>query len=236
MSSLKEWRVRIQDALDDFPPDIVESVRDHLEALGQMDRHRLDDYLKDLSATGTLPTFGQGFLVALLSSVVESYWELSLIMKEHAQSIDDSNPLPDDNELRRIKDSTIEEVVGLYASGPSVRPEAMESLDQADYPITAFLLEASRRAAPVPDHVDWAFQTEFVGGVVDDLDDHLTEQRPKIHVPVFAILQSSGTGKTRAVMQLCHKRLGLYTCIRHNPTRASGNSNPHAALRKSAPS
>jgi hypothetical protein len=209
MSSLKEWRVQIQDALDDFPPSIVESVRDHLEGLDETDRHGVGDMLKDLSATGTPPMFGQGFLVALLSSVVESYWELSRIMKEHAQNINDSSPLPDANELRRIKDSTIEEVVYLYASGPSVRPEMMESLDQADCPITAFLLEASCRAAPPLDHVEWAFQDEFVGGVVDDLDDHLTEQRPYTHVPVFAILQSSGTGKTRAVMQLCHKRLGL---------------------------
>jgi hypothetical protein len=177
MSSLKKWRVQIQDALDDFPPNIVESVRDHLEGLGQLDRYRLGDMLKDLSATGTLPTFGQGFLVALLSSVVESYWELSRIMKELAQDIYDSSPLPDANELWRIKKFDIGEVVYLYASGPSVRPETMESLDQADCPITAFLIEASRRAAPSLDHVDWAFQDEFVGGVVDDLDEHLTEQR-----------------------------------------------------------
>jgi hypothetical protein len=235
MPSLKEWRVQIQDALDDFPPNIVESVRYHLKQLAAAeDRHMLGDSLNKLSATGKKPIYGTAFLVPMLSSVVESSLELSRLMKEHAQDINDTNPLPGDDELRRIKKFDIEEVVYLYASGPSVRPETMESLDQADCPITAFLIEASRRAAPPLDHVDWAFQDDFVGGVVDDLDDHLTEQRPYIHVPVFAILQSSGTGKTRAVMQLCHKRLGLYTCIRHNPMMASGNSTS-ADLRKSAP-
>jgi hypothetical protein len=236
MSSLKEWRVQIQDALDDFPPDIVKSIRHHLAQLASAeDRHRLGDSLNKLSATGKKPIYGTAFLVPMLSSVVESSLELSRIMKEHAQNVDDSNPLPGDNELRNIRTSTIQDVLDLYASGPSVRPERMESLDQAECPIAAFLLEASRHAAPPLDHVEWDFQDEFVGGVVDDLDDHLTEQRPYIHVPVFAILQSSGTGKTRAVMQLCQKRLGLYTCIRHNPIMASGNSTS-ADLRKSAPS
>lgn len=235
MSSLKDWRARIQSALGDLPPNVVESVRDHLETLTKVDGYGTSKLLEDLSATGSCEELGRMLLVDLLLAVVQSSWELSRIMKEHARDVDAFNPLPGDNELRSITTSTIEQVLHLYSSGPSVR-QAMESLHEAECPITAFILEASRRAGPMPDHVDRAFQSEFVGGVVNDLDEYPREQRPKIYVPVFAILQSSGTGKTRAAMQLCHKRLGLYTCIRHSPITASKNSKSHAALRTSAPS
>lgn len=65
---------------------------------------------------------------------------------------------------------------------------------------------------------DFAREFEDLGAINDlqrMLHDYNIEMNgEELYAPVLVVLQSSGTGKTRTVLQLCTQELGLYTCLR----------------------
>lgn len=64
------------------------------------------------------------------------------------------------------------------------------------------------------------FRKQFLGGAADALRNHILELsgQSDTYVPVVAVLQSSGTGKTRTVLELAKKELGFYICLRPDPS------------------
>jgi len=133
--------------------------------------------------------------------------------------------------LRAIGDFGPDRTFGAWATeAESIQLRDIEkAMDNAPLIIEAILIEAvsihvqasysgeSRKQEAV--HQD--FSREYKGDAVDRLRQALREQNithndpaATMYAPVLVLLQSSGSGKTRAAVQLCSKELGLVACVR----------------------
>lgn len=92
--------------------------------------------------------------------------------------------------------------------------------------VTAIIFAGIGRGVRDLQPVNDALRVNFVGNAVEDLDATLHQVYSKrskgttaqrLYAPVVALLQSSGSGKTRTAMQLSTKQIGLYLCVRHPP-------------------
>jgi hypothetical protein len=85
-------------------------------------------------------------------------------------------------------------------------------------------LASSRSLSPPEDIVRQDFGRQFIGTGADDLRAHInlqrqnTENNKSFYSNVVPVLQSSGAGKTRTVVQLSQKELGLLICVRSQPS------------------
>ena len=102
--------------------------------------------------------------------------------------------------------------------------------DTAPLTIEAILIEAASihaqsrgwKESPRQEAVHQNFNQEYKGDAVDRLRQALRKQNTAYNGPagsgnfgpVLVLLQSSGTGKTRAAVQLCSKELGMVACVR----------------------
>ena len=83
---------------------------------------------------------------------------------------------------------------------------------------------SSRPISPPRDMIRQDFGRQFLGTGADDLRAHIkhqrleTESNKSFYSNVVPVLQSSGAGKTRTVVQLSQKELGLLVCVRSQPS------------------
>lgn len=133
---------------------------------------------------------------------------------------DDRRVAPDGSldiqSLRKISQYMIKDALDDYAK---------QSRTPAN--VTAVVLASYAHYESV-DHnpVNRAFMTSYVGDAVQDLNKFLKDLYIPIndlpvrtrYAPVVALLQSSGSGKSRTAIQLSNSQVGLYLCVRHTPS------------------
>lgn len=129
-----------------------------------------------------------------------------------------------DLELRSIQKSAIEAALEAYKKQSRQPPSFF-----------AVILASYGRGVQKTQDVHEAFVTQYVGDAVKDLNQTLRQvynDKPldtasdKLYAPVVALLQSSGSGKTRTAIQLSSLQVGLYLCVRPPPSLGYTTSAP----------
>jgi hypothetical protein len=129
-----------------------------------------------------------------------------------------------DLELRSIQKSAIEAALEAYKKQSRQPPS-----------VFAVILASYGRGVQDTQYVQEAFVTKYVGDAVKDLNQTLRQvytDKPldttskSLYAPVVALLQSSGSGKTRTAIQLSTLQVGLYVCVRPPPSLGHTTSAP----------